>query len=144
MPGHFTSDRERKQTFLVDFDDLSPEDEYDMASNAWYEQPVILSKRGKYACVSIGEDVMLGCYILTKLGSGEESEYLKNEIVALSIRSFPEAMRVDLQMAINTKEAQDYFGFCERYGILKATGADTSPAFTRISHTTHDGHSIKF
>ncbi len=67
MPAHFTSGNDRKKTFLIDYDDMTEEDEYEMASQAWHNIPSGLSQDDTFACVKIGEDIMLGCFILIKM-----------------------------------------------------------------------------
>lgn len=117
MPAYFTGDNEIQKTFLVDFNGLTPEDEYEMASQAWHNQPAISSKIEKNICIKIGEDVMLGCFILTKLGYEGRCDYLKNEIINFNVQSFLGTTQNDLEEIVDMEEARNYFDFCEKFGI---------------------------
>jgi hypothetical protein len=61
MPAHFTCGNGRNLTFLIDFDDLTAEDEYEMASHAWYKIPVGLSKSEVATCIKLGENIIASC-----------------------------------------------------------------------------------
>jgi len=120
MPAHFTGNGTRTQTFLVDFDGISEEDDYEMASQVYYNQPDISPEIDRHCCLKIGEDVMVACFIVAKLGQKEKIEYLKNEIVQFNISLFPEDMHKNLQRVIQKEEVKEYFDFCEKFGIERA------------------------
>ncbi len=69
MPAHFTSGNGRSQTFLLKCDVLSTEVEYEMASQAWHNQPEGVSNFYKWDCVKIGEDIYAGLLSIHVNGS---------------------------------------------------------------------------
>lgn len=116
MPAHFTSSDTKSQTFLVDFNDIPADVEYEMASEVWHRQPAISPKPIQIACVKIAEDIMVGSYILTKLGHGEETNYFMNEMINFNISAYPKEMHEELKHACDTREIKEYFNYCRSFG----------------------------
>lgn len=118
MPAHFTSDDEtgKTQTFLVDAD-IPADDEYQMASSAFYEQPndPELSELENSFTLMAGEDLTLGAYLLAKEGLKENADELKTEIIEM------ERNKVGDQIAVNKVLSSDavkkYFNDCIKNGI---------------------------
>lgn len=122
MPAHYTSGNGRSQTFLVDFDGLSADDEYQMAGTAWYCQPPIKSENERYSMVKIAEDIMLGSYILTKMGYKDLVNQLKTEFVTFEISLFPDDLQSKLKKLVKTELVENYFNMCSNFGMERADG----------------------
>ena len=79
MPAYYTSDYDEKtgkyskpKDFCVNFSDITPTDEYELASFVWHELPVSdLYNEAEHLISSlliIAEDVVLGSFIISRLG----------------------------------------------------------------------------
>ena len=104
MPAHFTGSDTRNQTFLIDFD-ISEDDEYEMASQAWY----LATSRD---VIKIGEDLMLSSYIAIKLG-GEK--YIADIQKIILSDAAPYYIDIDLD------KHKDYFEDCINFGKIRAS-----------------------
>lgn len=122
MPAHYTSGNGRSQTFLVDFDDLSADDEYQMAGTAWYGQPPIKSEHERYSIVKIAEDIMVGSFIITKMGHKDLVPQLKTEFVNYEIGLFPDDLQSALKKLTKTELVENYFNMCSNFGVERAGG----------------------
>lgn len=120
MPAHYTSANGRSETFMIDFKGLSAEDEQDMASTAWFCQPPIKSEDERYAIVKIAEDIMVGSFILTKMGRKDLTEQLKNEFVTFEISLFPDDMQLKIKTLAKTPMVENHFNFCCKFGTERA------------------------
>lgn len=97
-PAHFTSNGQRTQSFCVDFD-ISEKDEYEMASEAWYQakEPSI---------VKTGEDVMLASYVAVKLGCEEHIPelliviYTHNQLLVSNLESHRQYLQKCSEFAV--------------------------------------------
>lgn len=120
MPAHFSSDKDRVKSFSIDFKDLSKEDEYEMASEAWYS----LKTKKKIddftlsAIVKTGEDIMLGSFIITKLGQLLLGNELKEKIFNHNLKNFGE--NNDLKIIFRDREIASYFEHCVEFGKKRA------------------------
>jgi len=115
MPAHFTSSAERSQTFLISYDDITENDEYEMASQAWNNVPSGLSETDTAICLRTGEDIMVGCFILTKMGHGVKSDKYRAEIELINSYESNEIAKPSQVESIIS-----YFDFCENYGRKRA------------------------
>ena len=89
MPAYFTSNGERKQSFCVEFDQLTEADERAMASEAWGAPNSAfpnssIPREIFYDIIRIGEDVMLGSFIVTKLKDKSLAPEIKGSTYILS------------------------------------------------------------
>lgn len=101
---------------------LPKNDEYNMASAAWspevVDKPIAIHKdfkgdKSKYFnYVMVGEDLMLGSYILTRLKAGDSINELKKLLLDLSNKA--DGLR---KILLSGKK---YFNFCIDYGKTKA------------------------
>ncbi len=121
MPAHFTTFNNRKQTFLVDFEQMDPDDEYEMASQAWNNLPGIFSERDSHICLKIGEDMMLASFIATKLGHVELVDDLKKQLTFINIGRLSFYLQPVIKKIVNNKKMIDYFNYCLRFGIERAS-----------------------
>lgn len=126
MPAHYTSNGDRTQSFCIDFESLTRDDDTDMAGEAWYSIDQYLSnqpeipKHQSMAVIICGENVMVGAYIITKLGSKRLAESLTDALVANTIKSFPTLKNLDIVFAL--PYVKDYFTHCIKYGENIADG----------------------
>ncbi len=126
MPAHFTSNGDRYMSFCIDFEPLTKKDDENMAGEAWGSIDQYLANKPEIpkpqfmAIVVCGEDVMIGAYIITKLGSMNLIESLKEALVANTIKSFPTLN--DLNDVFVLPYVKDYFDHCMKYGERTADG----------------------
>lgn len=121
MPAHFTSSDERQQTFLISFEQLTADDEYAMASQSWSTLPSISSGEDEhYACLKIGEDIMVSSFIVTKLNHTELIDSLKNQLIAENIGLWPNSLQDRIKEIAGKREMIDYFDSCAKYGLERA------------------------
>lgn len=92
MPAHFTSNGDRTQSFCIDFEPLTADDDYNMASEAWYSISNFLSSDASKddfdMILRCGEDVIVGAYIITKLGHQEMVSEMKRGVLDDTIETF--------------------------------------------------------
>lgn len=124
MPAHFTSNGDRCMSFCIDFEPLIKEEDESMAGEAWGSIDQYLANKPEIpktqfmATVVCGEDVMIGAYIITKLGSMNLVETLKDALVANTIKSFPTLNGLNDVFAL--LYVKDYFDHCMKYGVSVA------------------------
>ncbi|MEI7689357.1 MAG: hypothetical protein WCI79_00080 [Candidatus Saccharibacteria bacterium] len=109
MPAHYTNTNDRKQTFAIDFDDMSEVDEYEMASEAFYSVPNMpeLTQEQLFQLIHIGEDVMIGAFIIAVFGGEGHAEELKDIILKDS-------------KVIMGDSAIEYIDHCRDFGLARA------------------------
>jgi len=129
MPAHFTSNGERKQSFCIDFEPLTAEDDEFMASESWGVTSDYLSIEkcngedltGKQLNIvtRCGEDLMVGAFILTKLGGSELMSDMKKAIIDDTIENFEDKID-DLINVLSGQQVNKYFDYCMEYGQTRA------------------------
>ena len=122
MPAHFTSGNGRLQTFLINYSELDATDEYEMASQAWNNQPGGVSESIAHICLRVGEDIMVGCYIVVKEGIVDKIDLYREEIVKASLEMLSQTDRTRTLVMLKTKSVREYFDFCANYGTKRAGG----------------------
>jgi|GEM_PF-1329254 hypothetical protein len=121
MPAHFTSNDDRKQTFLVEFDPLTVDADHELASEAWYGTDKFftietgLSRSETNLAVICGEDVILGSFIVTKLGKSELTKDVKEVIIKSAIDKL-HTQSSDINVFFNKLEVISYLDYCEKRG----------------------------
>lgn len=123
MPAHFNSLGDRNQSFNADFKDISDEDETNMASEAYrsfYDYLTYLATDSTMFILKIGEDVMLGSYIITKLQEPDLADKLKKELVKENLQIIKDNNEVFAVELIDSSEAEDYLEHCMQFGKDKA------------------------
>jgi len=125
MPAHFSSNGERTQSFCVDFEPLSAEDDYEMASDVWHAYTELprdpaMTDLESYLILRCGEDIMLGAYVITKLGGEKLIDEMKGYVIDDTIESFSD--KVDrAQEVLSTEAARGYFEYCSKTGFELAS-----------------------
>lgn len=118
MPAHFTSNDEagKTQTFLVNVD-IPANDEYQLASSAFYEQPndPELSELENSFALMTGEDLTLGAYLLAKEGLKENVDELKTEIIEMEKHKVGD--QIDVNKVLCADAVKKYFNDCIKNGI---------------------------
>ena len=118
MPAHFTDNDERTQSFCVNFF-IDAKHEFQMASVAWEEALKTANKTAKeyeqevnlVPIIKIGEDLMIGAYILEKKNGSKEIGKL---IDALMQANQEWSQKEEL---IDSPEIREYFDYCWKYGL---------------------------
>ena len=126
MPAHYSSSKDNTQSFMIDFKLMSKEDEYNMASIAFYETPttvafeelgVSIEKDDYCKLIKAGEDFMLGSYIATKLN-------YENFLADIYKNILTESLDFGLLTSDYVKLpcVKQYFEHCSSVGHKIATG----------------------
>lgn len=133
MPAYFTSNNGRKKSFCVDFNDLTAKDEYNMAScvHRVVSDFRIECKDAKERSllVKIGEDMMIGSYIITKLGYGQLSYDLFSTLLKENKKIFQNADDLGIEKVFNQYggvenwSTERYFEYCMLFGKNTALNA---------------------
>lgn len=124
MPAVFTSNGDRKQSFCVDFEDIDPDDEYQMASASWYwvgqymEQGNNFTEKEVMIIIRCGEDLMISSYVIEKIKRKEIHEEVASEVTEANKRRWSDEMNIN--QLFSTKSAKDWFNFCKSYGVQVA------------------------
>lgn len=131
MPAHFTSNGDRQKSFCIDFDQLTASDEYEMASEAWNATSGYFGKSESLSraltendlsfLTKIGEDIMIGAYILVKLNAIEDLSKLKSEVLNNAEEDFVKVVS-DISELIRHPYAQSYFTHCADFSCKLAKG----------------------
>lgn len=124
MPAHFSSNGDRTQSFCINFDLLTKEDDEDMAAQSWgsIDDFIIdnqLSETEYGLTVKCGEENMIGSYVLTKLRGEDELNKLQqiiNEDFNENLNSF----HPDIKSLFARKYVIQYLNYCRDYGYKKA------------------------
>ncbi|MEI7765658.1 MAG: hypothetical protein WCI93_03695 [bacterium] len=127
MPAHFCSDGDRNQTFFIDFKDLTKEDDHIMASESWghlgdksfgnYEINGFTEDQKEqqiHTELICGENIMVGSFILTKLGGEKLLDELEKQILKDSLSDFSEVSKIE--EILRTERAKNYFKYCKDFG----------------------------
>ncbi len=126
MPAVFTSNGDRKQSFCIDYEDIDPKDEYQMASASWHWVSQYMDASDEVTheqlmmIVRCGEDLMIASYITQRLGRAELIREICSKLTQDNQESWPEDMLAP--KVFTSKSAMQWFTFCQEYGIQVAKG----------------------
>lgn len=126
MPAHLYSYGNRTQSFGIPFfsDFLSVDDEYNMASHAWYCRSahkglMDLPKEALSLVTKIGEDCMIGAYLASWSGDTdlveETSRLIREANLSKALSEHLQEKDV-LDLVRQSQPASDYFTDCIQYG----------------------------
>lgn len=125
LPAHFTSNGDRTKSFCVDYD-IASEDEYEIASQAYYmlweflaKVPDEISKSDANSVLKIGEDIVLGAYMLQKMDEYASFSDLQKKTI---IKNMNLSDSTSLKNALDIPLVQNYFDFCGWFGRSRANG----------------------
>jgi hypothetical protein len=121
MPAHLTQNGDRTQSFCVDFEDMSAEDEYQMASVAWYEvdehinpqDDITMQQRA--TMIRCGEDILIASYIVQKIQRTEIMNEVVEALIEMNTSSWPD--NIDVPKVFATESAESWFTYCRKYGM---------------------------
>ena len=124
MPAHFTSNEDRTQSFCIDFDPLTKDDDETMAAQSWgsakdYIIDSSLSSMEYNLIMKCGEENMIGSYVLVKLGGENELDKLQQAINENFIKNMS-SFHSDIKSLFAREDATKYFNYCCSYGCKKA------------------------
>jgi|TARA_Y100000031_G_C8184027_1_gene367982 hypothetical protein len=121
MPAYFTSSEEREKTFCIKFKDLTENDEYNMASAAYqlldnYVKQFNNSSQRAWI-VKLGEDAIVGSYIIAKLGKPELANQLEKKLTKENIRRFKGVSKdLDVDKTYSIEGVIRYIDYCVKAG----------------------------
>jgi hypothetical protein len=119
MPAHFTSYKDRRQSFCIDNDLIDADDEYSMASESYYKFYDFLKDEASgngLIILKIGEDIMIGSYIINKLGHLELANELKQSLIKENIDLLDQDDSDFVNDLLKLSETQLYLEHCVTYG----------------------------
>ncbi|MFA6537664.1 MAG: hypothetical protein WCT18_04700 [Patescibacteria group bacterium] len=123
MPAHFTSNGDRSQSFCIDFELLDADADYNMASSAYnfpnidlVSEKISLSPEQLTAVIKCGENVMVGAFIISKLGGKIMIEEMKKNIIENSINTFDSRVK-NLENIFSSDAVQFYLNHCVEYAF---------------------------
>ena len=132
MPAQFTSNGNRMESFCVDFPSLTADDESNMAGQAYHAIDSFnyecKSGTERSLLVKIGEDIMIGSYIINKLGNTKLSYTLCNELVEENKKIFKNTQEMNIDVGFMIDESiKRYFEYCLLFGQSVALESNEKP-----------------
>lgn len=121
MPAHFTSNGDRTQSFCIDFEPLNATADHELASEAWFSQDRFITEKSKLTedegrlALLCGEDLMLGAFIITKLGKPELSNEVRGWIIQGAVERLHTQSR-DIEKFFQNKDVIAHLDHCEKSG----------------------------
>lgn len=125
MPAHFSSNGDRTQSFCIDFEPLTPADDIALAAQAWgcmpsfVEQGMPTNEERFYSVLHCGEDIMVGAFIITKLGGEHLIPHMVEQIINYDIETFSTIPRLPEYLSHDL--AKEYFDYCADFGKKRAS-----------------------
>lgn len=125
-PARFSSFRDRECSFCIDFEPLDASSDYEMAGLSWLLFHEFVPQEhqkaiGKAYCVPLmcGEDIMVGVFIITKLGAPQLVDELKLAIIEETIRR---SKQPNPRGLVEAECVKSYLQKCAEIGRNKARG----------------------
>ncbi|PIR75340.1 MAG: hypothetical protein CO030_00005 [Candidatus Magasanikbacteria bacterium CG_4_9_14_0_2_um_filter_42_11] len=124
MPARFSTSGDRRQSFCVSFSPLKHDADEEMAAQAYGAINFYLSneKRGYeldqktfHSVLMIGEDLMLGSFILTKFKEENSFGNIKQAIINHRLDNLEKTVP-NLKAVLIEKEVENYFQHCVDFG----------------------------
>jgi len=125
MPAIYTSNGNKNQSFCVDFE-IDNKEECILASFVWeYGGEAYMNSRNELwaaglelrSIMKVGEDILIGAYILEKLGDSVNIEELVKKLIKSNITS-----GIFSETALASQTIQNFFQICRDFGLNKARG----------------------
>jgi len=120
-PARFSQNHSRTQSFCIDFNQLKKEADEIMAAQAWgaigyyLTEKTPLEQNQFLAVLKIGEDIMIGAFIATKINE-EKTSLLKQKIIQKNTNLFSDDIP-NLGRILDADEVQRYLSHCQEFGI---------------------------
>lgn len=126
MPAKFTSNGDRTQSFCVEYDDLTADDEYQLASEIYATLWEFVGKipkdqisEAEATCMlKIGEDIAIGSFILQRTDEYASFTDLRQEIVEENLNRWDQPLDRVAKIPI----VQNFFDYCLWTGRARANG----------------------
>lgn len=122
MPAVYTSLGDRKKTFCIEFNDLSADDDYEMASEAHAATDMLpkeLSAIHFNIIHKVGEDVMLGSFVATKLGHQDMVDEVVRIVIDNAIEDYHNEIQSNPEL-LQEPLTDSYIQHCAQFGITTA------------------------
>jgi hypothetical protein len=123
MPAHFNCWKERTQSFGIDFEPLNIEADYNMASevynSSFSELPdtkIKLSESERDAVRVCGENIMVGTFILAKLGGNNMIGEMRKIIIDTAISNFESQIK-NIKNVLSFDAVSEFFDHCIEYSL---------------------------
>lgn len=126
MPAKFTSNGDRTQSFCVEYDGLTADDEYQLASevyvNLWYFVGKIpkdqITEVEATCMLKIGEDIVIGAFILQRTDEYASFADLRQEIIEENKNRWDQPLNHVTIIPL----IQNFFDYCLWTGRARANG----------------------
>jgi len=126
MPAKFTSNGDRAQSFCVEYDGLTAEDEYQLASEIYATLWEFVEKIPKdqiteveaTCMLKIGEDIAIGSFILQRMDEYASFTDLRQEIVEENLNRWDKPLDHVAKIPL----IQNFFDYCLWTGRARANG----------------------
>lgn len=119
MPAHFTSYKDRSQSFCIDSNLINTHDEYNMASESHRKVYDYLKDKAAgngLVILKIGEDIMISSYIISKLESSKLVNDLKESLIKANIDLLEKDNLDFVNQLLKSLETQQYLDYCMEFG----------------------------
>ena len=123
MPAHFNGWRDRTQSFGIDFEPLNVDADYNMASESYNssyswlpDTKIHLSKLEQGVILICGENIMVGSFIITKLGGKEMIGEMRKIIIETAISNF-ESHIINIKNILLSDSVSEFFDHCTEYAF---------------------------
>ncbi len=129
MPAHFSHNEDRNQSFCINFEPLNKEDDETMSAQVWgvigdyinneNPLPMRIDQKKFNVILRCAENLMIGAYVITKLGGENFLAELKEKVITNTIESnkFTENKVVQV---LSLEKIKEYFDYCLTYGKERA------------------------
>lgn len=126
MPAKFTSNGDRTQSFCIDYDGLTAEDEYQLASEVYTTLWEFVGKIPKdkiteseaLCMLKIGEDITVGAFILQRTDEYASFADLRQEIIEENLNLWDQPLNQVVKLPL----IQNFFDYCLWTGRARANG----------------------
>lgn len=126
LPAKFTSNGDRVQSFCVEYDDLTADDEYQLASEIYSTLWNFVDKLPKkqitesetMCMLKIGEDIAIGSFILQRTDEYASFTNLLQETIEENLNRWD----LPLDNIVKIPLIQNFFDYCSWTGRARANG----------------------
>ncbi len=125
MPAHYTSYKDRKQSFCIDFEGLTADDDYQLASESYHSVYEFASKipedqitKAEIICMlRIGEDLTIGSFMLQRSDRYADFSSFRDRVIKDNVDMFE---NTPLDHVVEQQMMQNYFNYCISIGRARA------------------------
>lgn len=125
MPAHYTSHGDRTQSFCIDFDGLTADDDYQLASEVYHSVFEFASKIPEdqinrneiISMLRIGEDLCIGAFMLQRTDRFASFSEFREAVINDNLGFFEEG---NFDHIVKLPMIQNYFDYCVSIGRARA------------------------